>query len=344
MRTIAALITGALCSVAGPAWADGYCDHVENVAKAEAALLVTPEVFGSVGYVEEPQTGGVESSDGIRVIAGLRYSLGDFVEASATKKRAKADCRRHKALAAVEGVTAYKALAARAAVLDDAMAEADQLLEDANDDLRQRRATAQEVDATRLRVDALRELAADTRAELDALPQPADGESIEGALGAYYRADAEVERQEAKLRSASAWDVNVRVGYDQFVDVADDSPFFAVVSLSVDLGWLVQGKYNKKAADGRKRAVREEHGAAHTDLTASRLQSLLEIEEKREAETAILLEDLAKQLKTLKKLGGDEGKRYREVVWFEWVKAKAEHAYYEAHVATLREVLGEEAK
>ena len=330
--------------MAGTAYADGYCDHVEGVAAADATLLMTPEVFGSVGYVEEPQTGGVEGGDGLRLVAGIRYSLGDFVEASATKKRARADCRRHKALAAVEGVSTYKALSARAAVLEDAMTEADRLLDDANDDLKQHRATAQEVDATRLRVDALRELAADTRAELDKLPQPEEGTSLEGALGDYYRADAEMERQEAKLRSASAWDVNVRVGYDQFVDVADDSPFFAVLSLSVDLGWLVQGKYNKKAAEGRKRAIREEHGAAHTDLTASRLKSLLEREETREQETAVLLEDLEKQLKTLKKLGGDEGKRYREVVWFEYVQTKADHAYYEAHVATLREILGEEAK
>jgi hypothetical protein len=39
-------------------------------------------------------------------------------------------------------------------------------------------------------------------------------------------------------------------------------------------------------------------------------------------------------------VGGDESKRYRQTVWFDWIKVSAEHAYLDAHLAALRQVLG----
>ena len=36
----------------------------------------------------------------------------------------------------------------------------------------------------------------------------------------------------------------------------------------------------------------------------------------------------------------DESRRYKQTVWFEMVKAKAQHAYLEAHVQSIKEVLG----
>jgi hypothetical protein len=347
MKAAIALCTGALTAGAlvSVAHADGYCDHAEGVAAAESALYYTPEVFGSVGYVEQPQEDVPGSdTDGVRITFGLRYSISDLVEANATKKHASADCRRHLALDQVEGASSYAAVAARVRVLDAALEKAEQMLSDADSDLRSRRATAQEVDATRLRVDEVRTMAADAHAQLDTLPVPAEGSSLAGALGAYYRADAQMEDQEAALRRAKAWDVSVRFGYDQFLGRENDPPFFGVVSLTFDLGWFGQNGANKKAASGRQRMIREEHGTAQIDETASRLQAMLDLEQKRVEETAVLVEDLEKQLKALQKLAGDESRRYRETVWFDWVKIKAEHDYLAAHVASLQEILGDGGK
>jgi hypothetical protein len=88
--------------------------------------------------------------------------------------------------------------------------------------------------------------------------------------------------------------------------------------------------------------VTKEHGGQRIDSTVSRLVSMLEIEQKRKTEVGILLADLDEQLDQLKSLGGDAGRRYRQTVWFEWVKVKAEHAYLTSHVASLQEILGAE--
>ena len=54
----------------------------------------------------------------------------------------------------------------------------------------------------------------------------------------------------------------------------------------------------------------------------------------------MLVEDLERQLAELKDVGGDTGRRYREMVWFELVKIKAEHEYHRAYAAGLAELAG----
>lgn len=341
MRTAAAVIGLALA--AAPARAeDAYCDYVESVAAADAATLLAPELFAAVGYVDQPATVDVpdETSDDVRVTAGVRVGLSRMYQGLVTRKRARADCRRNTALGQVQGETTYRALEARARVLEDALDQAEKILAEADADLDARRQTAQEVFATRLRVDQLREQAAETRRALDELPAPAEGSSMAGALAAYYAADGDVEDADASLRRARAWDLSLRFGYDKFLDDADESPYFAVVQLNVNLGLVFQGRSNARAAEARRRLVREEAGG-QLRATTARLQALLEIEKKREAETAVLVEDLEKQLAALKRLGGD-ARRLRETVWFEWVKARAEHEYFAAHVASLTAILGGE--
>jgi hypothetical protein len=344
MRVVAitGIVVAAVAAVRSAAHADGYCDHVEGVAAAERALLYAPELFGSVGFVE--QTAAIDApeqtSDDLRITAGIRYRLGGLYQAGVVRRRARADCRRHHALSQVQDATAYRALAARVRVLDDALAQAEQMLDDARADLAARRATTQEVTATRLRVDELRELAAQGRIALEALPAPADGSSPAGALAAFYAADAEVERQDGRLRRARAWDVSVRVGYDRFLaNDADETPVFAVVSVNFNLGWLVQGSANRRAADGRRRAVRDDRGVVAID----RLRAMLAIEQRRQDEAGVLVADLEDQLEQLRRIGGDSSRRHRATVWFEWVKLKAEHAYLAAHVESLQAVLGEDA-
>jgi hypothetical protein len=132
----------------------------------------------------------------------------------------------------------------------------------------------------------------------------------------------------------------VRAGYDKFLaDDEDESPYFAVVSASWNLGWVLQQPANKRAQKARRRLVRDEPGGQ----AGPALRALLVAETRRAEEAGILLEDLDKQLEALRRIGGDDSRRFRQTVWFEWVEAKAEHAYLEAHAAALREVLGEDA-
>lgn len=323
---------------------DGYCDYVEGRAAAESAVLFSPTVFGQFGLVEQA-AGAVNpdlQSGGLRLIAGVRVSLDGIYKGLATRDRARADCRRHQALDQVRGETTYAALGARAQVLDDALAEAEKILRQTLSDLDARRTTAQEAMATRLRVEELRRSVTQTHREMSVLPRPG---TLGGAVSRLQRATDEVERIEGKLRRASAFDVSVRVGLDQFLDRADanPSPYFAVVAVGVNLGVLFQGKANARAAAGRQRLARSGRDPQTGDASAELVAALIETEARRVDEVGALEADLAKQIKTLDRLGGDDSKRYRQTVWFEWIKIKAEHAYLVAHLRALREVLGGEA-
>lgn len=324
-------------TTATAAYGDAYCDHAKAVAAAQSATLVAPELFTSFGYVEQPAAAAIPSttSDDLRFTLGVKYSLGNLFEGAVVRQRAGADCRRQEALAGVERVPQRRALAARARVLDAAMDEASKLLAEADDDMRARRATAQEVMATRLRVEQLRALAAATHRELDTLPDTEA--SLSGALGAYYAADRDVEKADARLRTAQAWDLSVRVGYDTFLDGDDESPYFAVVQASFNLGWILQQPANKRALAAKQRLVREEANAAATPAVRARYES----EVQRAKEAGALASELERQLEALRRIGGDDSRRFRQTVWFEWVEAAAEHAYLESHAASLGEVLGE---
>jgi len=321
---------------------DGYCDFVQGVAAANSAVLFAPTLYTQFGLVEQ-SAGAVApdvNSGGLRLIAGMRVSLDGIYKGLATRDRARADCRRHTALEQVRGETTYQALDARATVLDQALVESEKILKQTASDLEARRTTAQEATATRLRVEELRQLATQTRREMSLLPQPSG--PLDGALGAFQRADDAVEKFEGKLRRAQAFDVSVRVGFDQFLDRQDGnpSPYFAVVVVGVNLGALFQGAANERAAAGRQRLVRSGRDPIAADASADRVRAQIETLAQRAEEVAALEADLAKQIQTLDRLGGEDSKRYRQTVWFEWIKMKAEEAYLVAHLKALREVMG----
>jgi hypothetical protein len=320
---------------------DGYCDFVEGVAAAESAVLLSPEVFGEIGRIEQPSSSAVAGVDAgtERFIGGVRYRLNGIYEGFATRGRAKAECRRHTALEHIRGETLYRALDARAQIIDGALAEANKLLAQVTADLEARRTTAQEATAMRLRVEDLRRIATETHQAMSALPQPSGGTV---GLTAFQQADDDVEQQDAKLRRARAFDVSVRAGVDTFLNGSGDnsSPYFAVLSVGINLGVLWQHSGNARAADGRRRFVRSGRDPLTVDATADRLRALAETATRRAAETGALEADLGRQMEVLNRVGGEDSKRYRQTVWFDWIKIRAERAFHEAHAAALKQVLG----
>ena len=320
---------------------DGYCDFVQGAAAAESAVLVSPELFGEIGRIEQASSSaqvGVDPGTA-RFIGGVRYRLNGVYEGMATRSRAKAECQRHTALEQIRGETLYRALEARAQIIDGALAEADKLLAQTAADLDARRTTAQEATATRLRVEELRRIATETHQAMSALPRPSGGTL---GLTAFQQADDDVEHQDAKLRRARAFDVSVRAGVDTFLNGSGDnaSPYFAVISVGVNLGLLWQGSANTRAAEGRRRFIRSGRDPLTVDATADRLRALADTATRRATETASLEADLARQMEVLGKVGGDDSRRYRQTVWFDWIKIRAERAFHEAHAAALKQVIG----
>ncbi|MCE9579012.1 MAG: hypothetical protein K8W52_38160 [Deltaproteobacteria bacterium] len=330
---------GTLLGAASAQADDGYCEHARGVATSQSALLMAPELYGTVGYVEQPDaTDPAVSTNGARLFAGVRIRLGGVYQGLITRSRASADCERHTALDRVVGATEARAQAAKAKVLDDALDEATSMLGEAMRDLDARRAGAQDVNATRIRVDELRALAAEAHRALDALPKSSG--SLTGALASYYDADAAVERADGRLRAAQGWDISLRAGYNRFFDGVDRSPYFAAVTASFNLGWLLQPSANKHAAVGRRRMIREGDGGTELDAVVASLSATVERETQREAQVKTLVDDLDAQQRQLAQIGGDASRRLRQTVWFEWVKLHAEHAYLEAHLESLHEVMG----
>ena len=343
MRIPTAAIAIALASAisaAAPAHADdGYCDHVQGVAAAESALALSPVVFAQFGQIELATSTGVPSDQpgALRFIGGLRYRLTGLYEGVVMRARAKADCRRHQAFEHVRSETLYRALEARAKVLEEALPQAEKMLAQAATDFEARRSTAQEATATRIRVEELRRTAMETRRAMRDLPAPGGGDPS-GALGAFHRADDDVERHDARLRRARGFDLSVRLGVDTYLDTgtADGSPFFAVVQADVNLGLLWQGRGNARAAAGRKRLVRSGRDPISVEATSA----LVDATAQRAQDTAALEADLQRQMETLGRVGGEDSRRFRQVVWFDLVKVRAERAYHEAHLAALKQVAG----
>jgi hypothetical protein len=310
------------------------------VADATSAIQLAPSLEGHFGYIEQSPTAVTPdaSTTNLRLIAGVRYRLTGIYEGLATRAHGDADCRRHRALERVRGETMARALAAKARVVDDALGEAEKILELTAADAEARRTTSQEAIATRLRVDELHELAAEAHRELSALPAPTS-EPLGAALTAYHRADAEMEDAEASLRRAQGLDLSVRAGVDDFLTGPNALQYFAVVSVGVNLGLLWQGHGNDRAAAGRKRLVMSGHDPLGVDATLERVETEIAVETKRAEQVAALVGDLERQLESLGKLAGEDAKRYRQTVWFDAVKARAEAAYLAAHLASLHEVL-----
>jgi len=341
--TLAALVVSVPISAHAD---DGYCDFVEGTAAANAATLFAPQVFGQFGYVEQPAFAVTPTTDSsnLRALGGVRYSLTNIYAGFATKSRAHADCQRHDSLLSLRGATAARALAARVSVYDDAAKEADRILSETEADLEARRRTAQEATAMRLRVEELRTLSANARSELAALP-PADQRPLGSALTAFRTADASLEDSEGKLRSIRAYDVNVRFGADKFLEGANTkTQYFAVVELGINLGAFWIGSANNRAAAGRKRFTESGRDPLGADAAADQMRAMLTLETKRTEQTAALVADLDRQLQDIAKIPGEDSRRFREIVWFDWVKANADLAYLKAHVAALREVLGTDAR
>jgi hypothetical protein len=339
---IAALTLGGTAR-AEPQTNDGYCEFIEGVAAAESSVLMSPQVFMNLGRIEQSSQ-NVQPGDQpgtLRFIGGVKWSLSGVYEGVATRGRARAECKRHTALEQIRGETLFRAFEARAKVLDEALPDAEKIMKGTMADLEARRIGVQEATASRLRVEELRRLATETHQSMSILPRPAGGSLT---LTAFQDADDEVERHDAKVRRARALDISVRFGVDEFlngtVNADTSSPYFAVLSVGVNLGLIFQSGGNARAAEGRRRFVRSGRDPRTVDATADRMKDLLATATRRVQETSALETDLVKQIAMLEKIPGDDSKKYRNVVWFDLVKIRSERAYHEAHATALTQVMG----
>jgi hypothetical protein len=346
--------------------AAAYCEYVAGIADSDSALDMSPTLFATAGLVPSveattvPGGGQTVSSGGTllgptkRVIAGANYSFSGLYRGVQMRSGARAECRRYQAISELhaflesnkEGRT-RASLDAKLRVVEEALPKAEAMLAAARGALQQSRATIEQVHALELRVDALRSLAAETRAERDAMaraPQP-PARPITDVLLARDEAEAEAERHEAHVRESRAWDVSVRGGYDQiFGTSASYTPLFALVTVTANVGGLFQPAAEDRALEGRVAWSRRQVEGAddRVEQYVARLRALRDSDRKRLEDTRILLDDLEGRWRSLQALPGDRVVEVAQYVWFDLVRTRAEHAYLTTHLADLDRLLGPE--
>lgn len=332
----------------------GYCDYVHGVADAETALYVAPEIFGTAGAINvgEGTDGTPLGSPRGRLILGIRYDFIDLWRGLVVQGRAAADCSRYEAKAALEAavragadVGAAPALAAKARVLAEALPQAEAFLARLQREVREARATIDEVDVVRLRVDQLRSEARQTVLQQQRVQQLPHGESgtLAGVLRAYREADDRFEAKEGRLRALDAWKLQVRAGYDEIFDLPQDLPFFATVELSFDIGALWVGGANSRARAGRRRWVEEDVMGADRRVSEliEQLRAVRAAERARLQEVNLLTGNLSRQLREVQALGTSRVRGYESFLFFELTRLRGEQAYLETHLAELDRLLGD---
>jgi hypothetical protein len=351
---ISALLAGT-AGVESAAWGAAACEMMQGTAASQAAPLLAPTLFASTGFVnagEAPTSDLPPGGPTYRVTVGASYSLGRLVQGLAVRSRAEVACSRERARLGLEAALsvgdvlgAERALAARAVVLQAALPVGEQMVKRVGVAVQEVRATVDVLDADHLRLEELRALASETSLALarasSAHPQIWE---VPGLLALYRAADHQLGLAEEGARGAGSWDLALRGGYDRLSDGRDRVPFFAILSASFDLGRLWRGPADSRALAGRARA--EEESADALAARVSRLleskRAILAAEGARLRASQTLLASLDGQMAQVERLETARVDRFRNTLWFEIVRMRAERAYLAAHVEDLARAFGEE--
>jgi hypothetical protein len=324
------------------------------MANSEAALLMSPEVYG-MGGVYNTDT-AVSTNTALpggtvgRLTAGLRYSLSGLYRGVTLRDRAREECLRYRSeselhafLAANPDGESKRALTAQRVVLEAALPQARELLERTRVRMAEQTSTVVELTALERREHELRTLWLKLGAEIDArssLPTPPT-KPVSQALAERDRAETRVQGLDARLRAIGAWDLSLRGGYDQLLTGERRHPLFGLVMLSYNLGGLFQGGSEDRAEAGRRVFVREQIEGVDDRITrlTARLRATQRGEQERLEETRRMVERLQKRFDALRAVTAERAQDYADQIWFDLVLARAEEAYLVAHLQDIAEIL-----
>jgi hypothetical protein len=335
--------------------ADAYCTFASKVATSQSALLYSPQLYLSYGYIngDEGVPGSVSAAaSGARLTAGIRYSISESYQGAMTSAHARADCRRYRALSQLNSFLEFSrelesrgALAAKTEVLEAAQPQALEILRVAHAVATDGRATIEQLNATELRVDALRASLAETRQALAVAAQRprSPTQSIASLQRARESAERAVERIEGRQRRAQGWDLVLRAGYDRLFGIRDHLPLFGTAMVSFNPGWFAQRGADNEALRARLTWSRlDPAGPDQRAQAVLRQYAAIEQEERgRLQESEVLVADLEARWKAVDGIDGPHAHAFRDYVWFDLVRLRAEVAYLKAHLTELETYRGE---
>lgn len=332
-----------------------YCRHARAVAVSNSALLYSPQLFVTGGFVTSADlsSGVLVTSMQPRILAGAAYSVGSLVRGIHTERVADAECERYGSVAKLMSfVFAHRdgaspgALGAKLAVLEASMARAEQILARARADYAASRATVTDLDAVSIRVDTLRAAVLETRAKLRVAAEGVapPSEPLPALIARRTSAERAAEERAAALRQSYAWDIAVKGGYDQMTGIKQSVPAFATISLTFTPGYFWQTGADRRAVDARGDIARTGlEATTRAKLVAAQLSELLRSELERLGQLAPLLAELETRQREVAAVDGDQARAAADALWLAIVPLRAEDAYLRAHVADLKKTLGSPA-
>ncbi len=333
-----------------------YCEFFGAAAASESAIDKSPWLFAEAGVIPVHTLGGVSAADIAtptaypRVLAGAGFSPTNFYRGALASSYASAECQRYRvalqirALATLDADSfAASGWSAKLNVLQQAMPQAQAIVDKIQQHVAIGQATMQDLDAATIRMDALRELQADAREHLAGLHLPTlPLTDVDRLVATRAGAEAQIERVESQLRRLSAFELTIQGGYDRFLGTDQPFPFFGVVGITMSTGWLAQGPPEARAAAARAQwsAAQTEREADQARVAIEKLRSLLDADAERLRQVVALRSDLEQRTKTMLDLNAPRAADYADYVWFDVVRMRSEEAYLTAHVRALTAAIG----
>jgi len=338
-----------------PPGVPAYCDYVLGAANSAIAPQLYPRLYVSGGLLTNGDSvsdvGAVGNGTLWRLQAGLSYSLADLNEGLAIRDRARAECTLYQNqsdlfafLARYDEPDSTPGLQAKIKTLEEALPSAERVLEDVRALLLRRQATVEAVNATTLRVDSLRSELGLSRARVAAAARkhPVPHEPVAELMQSYRRAVGQTAESESRVRLSRRYDLSLRAGYDRLSGVREGIPVLATLTFTYSIGSLAQPRAEALAQQGRTgwatRGVEGIHDRVAVLL--SKLQGVLEVQAQRASETSVLLADLETRYQALEKTPGDSVRAYRDYLWFDLVRLRADAAYLRAQTDELKLLVG----
>jgi hypothetical protein len=334
---------------------DAYCTFTNGVAKSESAVLLAPQLFLDYGVVNGNDvttgSGGLTSAPATqRLTFGVRYSLvAGLARGVFDRQRAQADCERYRAESSLsrflvenrEGVSPGS-LDAKLAVLRAALPRAQEVLRNLRANVDHAHATVEELEATQVRVDDLETTLMSAEVLRAGLTSRSSMPAPEELLRRHREADGEVLKYEARMRLTQAFDIQVRGGYDRFFGLRDQLPLFGVFSIVLSPAIFAMPSFESDAARAKAHVIAHENDSVEqkAELLESRMRALCVGERRRLGEVRVLLADVEGRIHTIESIESDKLRRFRESLWFDWVKLKAEQEFLRVHVGELQATLG----
>jgi hypothetical protein len=352
-------------------FASGYCAMLKNEVASETSLHMSPTLFVSAGIVNfEQGPAALSLVPTRRVIAGIKFGPLHLVRAILHRRVAAAECDRMEAANALDAfVRRYRTgasrqgLEAKLAVLRDSRGEAEQIVKRTQLAVERGLASVDELTAVTVRLDILRSLTDDVAVDLEAEPPAVQLPTVHDMLEALEHAEERVFDRESGLRIASAFDIEIHAGYDKFfrphhgaeaavapggemMPAAEphELPLFGFVSVKLNPGVLAMPSYESRARHGHHAYIKEQELGTYQRATQAlaRLKAQAARAQRREGELRALLADLERRHHDAGVFANDRIRRYRDQLWFDMLRVRADLAYVCSQRLELARLVGAE--